>query len=75
MSRFPFLTGLATRRVNGARFKLLEQAAACTEALSDPTISEQFAASLRGKRKAYTEAADLLARVDRGGRINGRRRP
>lgn len=64
----PRLTGDASRRVNGARLRLLARAATATT-MARLATDERFAAAMRGKAKAYREAAELLRSVDHGGRI------
>lgn len=69
--RSEILTGMATRRVNGARKELLRRAARCQKVLT--TVENQNspeAAALRGKIRAYTEGADLLKRVDHGNKMS-----
>jgi len=71
--RFPPLTGDASRRIHGVRLALLDRAATATyAALSAPTVYE--AAALRGKRKAYLEAAEMIESVERGGVIKWNRK-
>lgn len=69
--RSEILTGMATRRVNGARNELLRRASRCQKVLG--TVMDQDspeAAALRGKIRAYTEAADLLKKVDQGNKMS-----
>lgn len=69
--RSEILTGMATRRVNGARKELIRRASRCQKVLG--TIEDQNspeAAALRGKIRAYTEAADLVQRVDKGNKLS-----
>jgi hypothetical protein len=64
---FPRPSGSLARRVKGVEIILRERAESArsfARTAHDP--SGQFLASLRGKAKAYDEAAELLRRIDQG---------
>lgn len=66
-------TGQTAARIIGASRILRSRAAsALAAAQALPDQDSPFAASLRGKAAAYTEAAELLERLDKGHHLNNR---
>lgn len=69
--RYPVPTGKHAARLHGARMTLIEWAATAIAkaALAQSEGEVEFAASLRGKARGYTEAAEVLRALERQGRI------
>lgn len=64
--RFPRPTGSLSARIKGAEIILRERADHAMETARQQDPNGQFAASLRGKARGYSEAAELISRVERG---------
>lgn len=71
--RRPILTGFASRRAAGVRKELVRRAALARLAAMKAD-DERFAASMRGKARAYGEAVDLVRALETGRRIGKLRR-
>lgn len=66
-------TGAVSARTVGTIRILRRRAERAREvAAAHPEPDSQFAAALRGKVRGYDEAADLVERLERGQRLNGR---
>lgn len=64
--RFSTPSGDLSARVHGARSTLLDRAAAARAAARSLNIDDRYAAALRGKARAYDEAAEILAAIEKG---------
>lgn len=70
-ARYPIPTGRLAARLHGARMTLIEwSASAVAEAgLAQIEGRTEFAASLRGKARGYSEAADVILALERQRRL------
>ena len=70
--RQPRPTGLVSARIVGAERILRRRAQSARLAARQFPENSQDAAALRGKGKAFDEAADLVHRLEHGHALNGR---
>jgi hypothetical protein len=64
--RYPLPTGRIAARLHGARMELIERAATATAraAWAQANGEVEFAASLRGKARGYSESADVILALE-----------